>query len=386
MQQLIWLMKQYFKTAFSKKSRILTYVLFPLASILLVLALYSMSMNVGDNELPKYGVLYEEQTEYGEKAIELMKKDGQEITVFETKKAAEDALTEEKQIAVIVFEKGFNQAVEQGEIKHVQIISLQGDVVDSTVKRALEPKINHLIRLVEVSGGNQVAFEKALMNYEENAFPLQVTKISSADNTGKVLGATMLGVLSFFLLTSAGNMSDFMAKEKEERTYYRLLSTPVKNNTYVLSKVIASFLLLEGQIILTLLMMRFGANIDPGVSYLFLFLMLSLFGLVAVSLVLVIFTYSSSYRVMASMKTMIFTGSSMLAGMFVPLAIMPDFMQKIAHVFPQFWLIDGIEKMQKNGNFTDILLNIGILLAFSLLLFSLATYRQGKGEQKKAFV
>ncbi|MGY3777154.1 ABC transporter permease [Isobaculum melis] len=384
MQQLIWLIKQYFKTAFSKKSRILTYVLFPLASILLVLALYSMES--GDTEPPKYGVIYDEQTVYGEKAIELMGKEGQAITVFETKKEAEDALTEEKQAAVIIFEKGFNQAVDQGETKHVQIISLKGDVVNNTVKRALEPKINHLIRLLDLSDGNQATFEKVLADYEENAFPVNVTKVSSTEKTGKILGATMLGVLSFFLLTSAGNMSDFMAKEKEEKTYYRLLSTPIKNSTYVLSKIVASFLLLEGQIILTLLMMKFGASIDPGVSYLFLFFMLSLFGLVSVSLVLVIFTYSSSYRVMTSMKTMIFTGSSMLAGMFVPLSLMPDFMQKIAHIFPQFWLIDGIKKIQENGDFSEILLNIGILLAFSILLFSLATYRQGKGGQKQSFV
>lgn len=132
--------------------------------------------------------------------------------------------------------------------------------------------------------------------------------------------------------------------------------------------------------------MKFLVQIDPGVSYFVLFLMLSLFGLVAVSLTLVIFSYSTSYRVMNSMKMFIFTGSSMLAGMFVPIELMPRFMQKVAHLFPQFWLIDGIKRIQSSGLLRDSLLNIAILVGFSSLFFCLAIYRQANSEQEKNFV
>lgn len=383
MKQLVWLIAHHFKNAFANKRKLVTYVVFPLASILFVLVLNSISS--GETVPAAYGVIYQEDTPAGKQVMEWMKDSGKKITVYQTKREAEQSIVENKNTALILFKKGFEASLAKGEINDLEISSIQGDVVNTVLKRELTTHLNHLIPLIAASQQG-ADFNSLLADYQKNAYPVTAKKLSTTKQTGQLLSTAMLGVLTFFLLSSAGNMSDFMAKEKEEKTFYRLLSTPIKSSTYSLSTIIANFLLIEGQIFLTLFVMKFLVQIDPGVSYFVLFLMLSLFGLVAVSLTLVIFSYSTSYRVMNSMKMFIFTGSSMLAGMFVPIELMPRFMQKVAHLFPQFWLIDGIKKIQSSGLLRDSLLNIAILVGFSSLFFCLAIYRQANSEQEKNFV
>lgn len=62
-------------------------------------------------------------------------------------------------------------------------------------------------------------------------------------------------------------------------------------------------------------------------------------------------------------------GSSFLCGVFVPVALLPDFILKIAHILPTYWYVNTNEIIQNMETFTfnsQIFRNILILLLFSL--------------------
>jgi ABC-2 type transport system permease protein len=61
-----------------------------------------------------------------------------------------------------------------------------------------------------------------------------------------------------------------------------------------------------------------------------------------------------------------------LGGAWWPLEIVPGFMQRIGHLSPVAWAMDGFHELIFNqGNFVDVLPEIGILLAIALVLFGI---------------
>jgi len=61
-----------------------------------------------------------------------------------------------------------------------------------------------------------------------------------------------------------------------------------------------------------------------------------------------------------------------LGGAWWPLEIVPTFMQRIGHLSPVAWVMDGFQKLLFNqGNFVDVLPEIGILLAIALVFFAI---------------
>lgn len=69
-------------------------------------------------------------------------------------------------------------------------------------------------------------------------------------------------------------------------------------------------------------------------------------------------------------------GMAALGGCMLPLEIMPDTLQAIAHVTPHAWALDGFaEIVRRDGGIGDILPELGVLSAWLVALVSLAAWR-----------
>ena len=51
---------------------------------------------------------------------------------------------------------------------------------------------------------------------------------------------------------------------------------------------------------------------------------------------------------------------------------MPAYLQSFAHVLPLFYLIDGLNNVMIYGNYVPALLDLGVLLVLSVIIFALA--------------
>ncbi|WP_438646525.1 ABC transporter permease, partial [Rhodobium orientis] len=63
-----------------------------------------------------------------------------------------------------------------------------------------------------------------------------------------------VGFLLMAMLFSAGSLTELLVKEKENRTYFRLLTTPITARQYVMSNVAVSMSVITCQTFLTLIM------------------------------------------------------------------------------------------------------------------------------------
>jgi ABC-2 type transport system permease protein len=188
------------------------------------------------------------------------------------------------------------------------------------------------------------------------------------------------------MLFSAGNFTEIIIKEEENRTYFRLLTTPINARKYVLSNTIVSFTVMIVQIICTLLFLTKVFHIDMHVSTLQMAVVLIMFALVAVGLSLSVVPFSGSSASASALQNLVSTPTCLLAGCFWPVEIMPKAVQRIADFMPQHWALDTISKLQQGVHFGSLYLNFMILFAFAAAFFLIAVYKFAKNKHVQNFV
>jgi len=58
-----------------------------------------------------------------------------------------------------------------------------------------------------------------------------------------------------------------------------------------------------------------------------------------------------------------------LSGTFFPIAIMPQYLQSIAHVLPLFYIIEGLNAVMVYANYAQALIDIAVVTVITVILF-----------------
>ena len=164
-----------------------------------------------------------------------------------------------------------------------------------------------------------------------------------------------------------------MVQERHNKTLARLLTTPTEKFFIISGKMLGFFLvgfiqfmilILFGQLVLKV---NWG-NLPLGVLLLVVSYVLSVTGLgTLLSVVVRTSAQAGAFAVLISMVT------SMLGGAWWPIEIVPKFMQTIARFTPQYWAINGFNKIITRGfGIAEILPNFYVLLAISGISLLLA--------------
>jgi len=164
-----------------------------------------------------------------------------------------------------------------------------------------------------------------------------------------------------------------MVQERHNKTLARLLTTPTEKFFIISGKMLGFFLvgfiqfmilILFGQLVLKV---NWG-NLPLGVLLLVVSYVLSVTGLgILLSVIVRTSAQAGAFAVLISMVT------SMLGGSWWPIEIVPRFMQNIARFTPQYWAINGFNKIITRGfGITEILPNFYVLLAISAISLLLA--------------
>ena len=78
----------------------------------------------------------------------------------------------------------------------------------------------------------------------------------------------------------------------------------------------------------------------------------------------------------AGISVVLAIGLAALGGSMIPAELFSDPMQKVAHITPHAWALDGFaELVRRGGNTADILPELGVLAAYALVLMLLSAWR-----------
>ncbi|MDR7239567.1 ABC transporter permease [Neobacillus drentensis] len=381
MKDILWLIQNTLRVTFRKKKNIIMYLCMPLVGIFISLLVYG-----GDQKTVLHvGIVNQDQNKISTDTIQFLKGlENVEITKIDEGQVQRKISSGDLD-SVITFEKGYSDSVLAGEPGHIQLTSIKGAAITAYVKSYLHQYIDNIATISYVAGGNREIFEQMYQDFQHTEYNLATHTLEDSSKN-KFMTNQTIGFLIMIMLMSAGNMSEIILLEKENRTYFRLLSTPINARKYILSNIIVNMIVMTIQVFITLTIMKNVFHIGINMSFGSAVFVMLLFSLIAVGISLVIVSFSNSRSAAGALQNLIITPTVMLSGCFWPVEVMPKSLQKIANFLPQRWTLDTLTKLQEGNEFSGLYLNFMILFTFAAAFFLIAVYRFSRNNTTQNFV
>ncbi|PEJ39004.1 ABC transporter permease [Bacillus pseudomycoides] len=381
MKDILWLIQKTLSVLLKNKKGLLIIIGLPIIGSLISFSIYG---NVGQGTL-NIGVVNKENQYIANDTVKFL--EGlNHVKVSKIKESeVEDKLTSKKLDGVITLNKGFSQSVRDGKPSHIEVASIKGDQVTGFVKSYLYNYIDNIVAISKVAQNDQSTFDNMYAGYQKSSFKVKAETLQDTSKNKDMTNQTV-GYLIMFMLFSAVNLSELILKEKENRTYFRLLSTPIDGKKFILSNVAVNMIVLVVQIVVAVLFMTNVFHTNINMPFMVMIGVLMIFALVAIGMSLAIVSFAKNATSANAMQNIIITPTCLLAGCFFPFEIMPTSVQKIADFLPQRWLLDTIGKLQQGTPFADLYLNILILFAFAIAFFLIAIYKFSRNNDARNFM
>lgn len=188
--------------------------------------------------------------------------------------------------------------------------------------------------------------------------------------TSIVPGYTVMFV--FFIMIS---MVSTFIKDRDLGMTARIASTPVSPYLYLLGKWLPYMGIVFIQMIILFLFGKLVYNVSLE-QPLLLFVLALFLTFTATGLGLALAMLVKTDNMGIAITQIIALGGALLSGLWIPIEIMPDFMQTIAHFLPQYWAHQAFQDAMNGalvyGYFFQTLL---ILLGFGAAGFIIALWR-----------
>ncbi len=376
-----WVAVHTLKNTFRKRSSLLVYLGLPIIGVIGSIMLYGSSgqqvLRVGIANEDGSAVIAADTAAYVG-SLQHVK------TTLLTREELKKKLASADLDSGLIMEKGYSDSVAAGKPEGIAIQSVKGQTVTAYIQGMLNAYLDNTAAISRAAGGDRAAFDELYADYRGGEFKLETQQVADTSLT-KAMSVQSIGFLILFMMTAAVNLSEIILKSREDRTYYRILSSPISARSYVLANVLVNIAVMVVQVAVALVALRYVFGVDPGLPIAQLGGMLILFALVSVSLSLVIVAFSKNSAVSGAMSNFIITPSCLLAGCFFPISIMPETIRKIGDFMPQRWVLQSIDELQ-TGDTSRIAINLAVLAAFALVFFLVAAYKFGRNNDTKTFV
>jgi ABC-2 type transport system permease protein len=367
------------------KSNIFFVFILPMMLVLLLGAMFG-----GGNE-DRLGIISEGSGAYGEDLVALLE-GYEEISIheeYEDRGSLIRALERGQLEAALIIPDDFDESLDAGEKVTIEFVarsdaSAQGmrNTVDSAVKQ--QGQIFRAATFAHEAGAadsfsgafemaEEVAADAAEITIEEEA----VGEEFALDRIGTFdLGAYSQLLLFIFLTSTTGSAA--LIQSRQLGVSRRMASTPTPMGTILVGEGLGrlAVALVQGVFIMGGTALVFGVDWgDPlGAAAI-----LIAFSLGAAGTGMLMGATFKNDQQAGGIGVMIGLGLAALGGCMMPLYVMEIFsptLYQVAHITPHAWGIEAFDTLiLEGGAFSDILLELGVLLAFAAVVFALATWR-----------
>lgn len=313
-----------------------------------------------------------------------------ELTLAESKQA----VVEEDTAAVILLTEGFSQSLREAGSVILDVILDENSTAGVTAQQSIQTTVNRLktsaeaasltLQLYEEKDGAlnsseserlfENAFEQALDGWRSppvTALPTQTQPDSTTETSEENAFAQSLpGMMAQFAIAGLIGAAEIIVQERKTGALDRLLGTAVSKATILAGHWLAMFAMIFLQFIILVsfgqLFLRLNFFASPWAT-----LILSLASCAFVAslgmLIGILAKVPEQTAVFALIPMFIFAG---LGGAWIPIDLLGESVQFASKFTPVFWIMTGFKDILLRGaGLTDILLNVLILVGFSLVFF-----------------
>ncbi|MBU4047222.1 ABC transporter permease [bacterium] len=388
------------KVTFRDKGNLIWLIIMPIVWTTLI---GTMSTTGGGDEKIPVGFLNSDRGIYGEVFEEILRKE-ESIKIVAMAEDDEDKMrnsVKDTKLSVgLIIPGDFSEKLKVREQVVIEILKSQGnssyfleELIEKTAHRISINALAANFTVEKISERRVVLEEEVLEDEKERIWEEAFVKADAFFEPAPSIGieyvvlsvekrdenipigveASSPGFAVMFVMMGVCFAGVAMVQERHHKTLARLLTTPTEKFSIISGKMLGFFLvgfiqfmilILFGQLVLKV---NWG-NLPLGVLLLVVSYVLSVTGLgTLLSVVVRTSAQAGAFAVLISMVT------SMLGGAWWPIEIVPKFMQNIARFTPQYWAINGFNKIITRGfGITEILPNFYVLLAISTISLLLA--------------
>lgn len=287
--------------------------------------------------------------------------------------------------AGVVVPEGYDAAIRAGQDAEVRYVARQSELglqLSQTVRSAVAEQGQQLraARLFVSEGAGSLDEGLARAGVVAQALtPVEVVTTTVGEERFPTrLGRFDLGasstLLLFVFLTS---MTSAVALIETRRLGLsrRMLSTPTSIGTIVIGEGLGRFgiAMVQGLFIMLGSLIVFGVDWGEPLGSASL---LVCFALVGAGAGMFLGSLLRTEQQAIGLGILVGLGLGALGGCMVPMEFFSSTMATVAHFTPHAWAIDGYaELIRRDGSFVDVLPYLGILLAYTAVLFGLASWR-----------
>jgi len=341
----------------------------PIIIIMLSIKLFSFS-----NGTVKIGIIDEDSSNSSKLLISSLSNNSSINTVHLESSTVESTMTENSIPVTIEIPKDFEKSIINGTPEKINVLCEKDNSMGDAITSIVNLQVQDLYNLGINSNKNNDEYQSLLLRYSDD--PVKITSETLSDLEHDFgLTQTSIAFVIFFLMMRGSSVSHIVLSERWNKTYFRIFTTPVTSFQYIGGNILANFLLLAFQLFITLITLNYFVDIYTGVGFIPLFLLLLGIALVIVAFgtfSIALFFNSKGYGMFSNI---VITITTMISGSFASINFLPESVKFIAPFTPQYWVMNGITKLQMGMGIDSIIINMGILLLFSIALFLAAAYK-----------
>lgn len=341
----------------------------PIIIIMISIKLFSFS-----NGTVKIGIIDEDCSDSSKLLISSLSNNSSISTVPLEGSTVESTMIETSIPVTIEIPKDFEESIINGTPKKINVLSEKDSSMGIAITSIVNLQVEDLYNLGINSNKSNDEYENLLLKYSNDPVKITSKTLSDLENDFE-LTQTAIAFVIFFLMMRASSISYIVLSERWNKTYYRIFTTPVTSFQYIGGNILANFSLLAFQLLITLITLNYFVDIYTGVGFIPLFLLLLGIALVTVAFgtfSIALFFNSKGYGMFSNI---VITITTMVSGAFTSINFLPESVRFIAPFTPQYWVMNGITKLQMGMGTDSIIINLGILLLFSIALFLASAYK-----------
>lgn len=362
------------------RSSIFFVFIFPLALVLLI------GLQFGGSFTPKLGVLVESPGEQAQGFVDrLVEEQRLEVVVFEDEVALIEAVERGSVAAAVVVPDGYDAALENGTTVEVGFVARpdgSGAILQTVVGEALTSSTLEVVAARFVVDQGLAGFNEAKQLVGQIAPELPGIEVTTRTVGQSLFPATLgrfdLGASSqliLFMFVTALSGAAVLIQTRQLGLSRRMLGTPTKVGTIVLGEGLGRFgvVLVQGLYIMIASLLAFRVDWGNPIGAAAILVTFSAVGAAAAMLMGSVF---SNAEQAGGVGVMLGLGLAALGGCMLPLELFSSTLQTIAHITPHAWAIDAFaELVQRRGGLFDILPELGVLVAYAIVLGLIAIWR-----------
>lgn len=366
------------KRMFKKKSAYIIMLGMPLLFAFLFGTLFGGNAEVSF----RIALVDEEQTAFSEHIVQRLMLD--EMISYEIVPANEaEALFASQEVqGIVTLEKGIADKLRNGET----VVHFQHTPSMATAP-LVKQQVNQVLYSIDIyttaatvgSDYLNEQWETVYSMLTENEGLLQAwTEQRSNNSAGNpIMGVSYssAGFSIMFVMIMMLSMTGTLIEARHAGIWSRLLTTPVTRFQVLLGYFLSFFIVGWIQFFLLIVLSTVLFDVKWGSPFGLLLLITSLL-LCVIGFGMAIASIVKTVEQQSAIGTLAIISTCMLGGVYWPISIVPDIMQKIAKFVPQTWAMEGFTTLiSESGNAGDILMPVVILISFAVVFLSFGLLR-----------